>query len=419
MQADLRVERELLAVGSEHLLWCLLELVAPPARPCAERRPVSVALVLDRSGSMAGRKLAVMRACARFLVERLAPADRLAIVTYDDEVELRAPLSPVGEHRGMLLAAIERIHAGGSTNLAGGYLKGLEALSHAPAGSVRRVLVCSDGLANVDATTPDALLSAAERAFRTHGITTSTIGLGPDFDEDLLTALADAGGGTAHLAESPDDAPAIFGSEFAELVSVVAEDVQVAIRPEPPVSTVEVLTDVPAVPVEGGTLVRLGAVFGEERRRLVFGLRVPVLRVVGPRRIAEVVIRAVGPFPSEERIPVVVNLVPPEEAVGPASDPRVRDEVLILSAARAGERARALADAGDLEGARRALEEAALMLERAAPGSPRAQELLEHAEFWSARAYALAEGADDALERKRLVYRSREARRRGRRTREP
>lgn len=411
MQATVRLEHELLAVESEHDVWCMLELSAPPAPPTPERRPLSLALVLDRSGSMAGRKLAVTRACAAFLVQRLAPGDRLGLVTYHDEAELLVPLVPVAEGRQRLLEAIERIRPGGSTNLSGGYLKGVELLAGSDPTPLRRVLLLSDGLANVGITAPAVLRGIAARARERSGVTTSTIGFGADFDEDLLTAIADAGGGAAHFAESPDDAPGVFGREFSELVSVVAQNVSVEIRPSEAVRVLEVLHGSPIVAVEGGLQVQLGDAFGEERRRVVFRLHVPSLAVLGPRRVAEVLLRYVGVGSSvalhEVRVPVTVNLVCADEAARAVPDAEVREEVVILSAAKAGERARELADAGDLEGARRTLEEAARSLEEVAPGSARAQELLEEADFWSSRSALLAQGAYDPLERKRMLYRSR------------
>ncbi|MCI0636283.1 MAG: VWA domain-containing protein [Actinobacteria bacterium] len=126
MHANVRFEHQLLAVESEHTVNCMLELQAPPAREGRPSQPLHLALVIDRSGSMAGRKLEVTRECASYLVRRLAPTDELALVTYDDEVRLLAPLAPV--ETAPLLARIGTIHPGGSTNLSGGWLKGVEEL---------------------------------------------------------------------------------------------------------------------------------------------------------------------------------------------------------------------------------------------------------------------------------------------------
>jgi Ca-activated chloride channel family protein len=422
MQATVRFEHELLAVESEHDVWCMLELVAPTAPQHAERTPLSVALVIDRSGSMAGRKLAVTRGCAAFLLGRMAAADRVAIVAYDDEVQLRAPLTAVDGNRDALLAVIHAIDAGGSTNLSGGWLKGAETLSAAPDDSLRRVVLLSDGLANVGITDAPSLRQMAERT-RAQGVSTSTVGFGEGFAEDLLTAMADAGGGAAHFAETPDDAPAIFAQEFQDLVSLVAQNVSVELRPEPEVRFLGILNEFPAVAVEGGVQIQLGDAFGEERRRVMFQLHVPSVAALGPRRVADVVLRYVSVGGTEVahhqvRIPLSVNLVSANEAAATTPDAEVTEEVVILSSAQAGKRARELADRGDYEAAQRTLREAAGRLSATARGSARAEELLEQAEFWQTRAMSMAPETYDVLERKRILYRERAARE-SRRRREP
>jgi Ca-activated chloride channel family protein len=411
MRATVRFEHELLAVESEHDVWCMLELVAPPAPPKGERRPLAVSLVIDRSGSMAGRKLEVTRACAAFLVERMASVDHLSIVAYDQEVQLLAPLTPVDGNREALLSAIRQIHHGGQTNLSGGWLKGAETLSEAPEDALRRVLLLSDGLANVGITDAASLRQMTERTLGADGISTSTVGFGDGFDEDLMTAMADGGGGAGHFAESPDDAPAIFGQEFEDLVSLVAQNVSVELRPEPEVEFLGILNEFPIVPVEGGVQAQLGDAYGEERRRVVFQLHAPSVAALGARKLAEVVLRYVSVGHEiahhEVRMPLTVNLVSSDEAAATAADAEVTEEVVILSSARAGKRARKLADEGDFEGAERALREAAEALATTAAGSERAEELLEQSRFWLGRSDVLAAGAYDPLERKRLLYESR------------
>ena len=153
LNARLRFDHELLAVEHEHDVSCMLELTAPAAPATHARRPLALALVIDRSGSMQGEKLDVTRRCAAFLVEHLAPTDRLAIVSFDDQITLDAPLTEVGPHRPQLQAAIRGIHAGGQTNLSGGWLKGVETLSPLDEGThTRRILLLTDGQANVGIT---------------------------------------------------------------------------------------------------------------------------------------------------------------------------------------------------------------------------------------------------------------------------
>ncbi len=123
MDARIRLEHELLAVETEHNVHAMLELIAPEA-PATTRAPLHLALVIDRSGSMAGPKLETTKECAAYLVRRLAPTDELALVTYDDEVQLLSPLVAVGDAGPGLLGVIGGIFPGGSTNLSGGWLKG-------------------------------------------------------------------------------------------------------------------------------------------------------------------------------------------------------------------------------------------------------------------------------------------------------
>jgi Ca-activated chloride channel family protein len=349
----------------------------------------------------------------------MGPRDRLSLVTYDQDVELRAPLTPLDGARAELLAAIRGIRSGGQTNLSGGWLKGAETLGGAPEDSTRRILLLSDGLANVGITDTPSLAGAARATLERRGVGTSTIGFGEGFGEDLLTAMADAGQGSAHFAETPDDAPAIFAREFEDLVSLVAQNVSVEIRPAAEVAFLGVLNEFPIVPVEGGVQVQLGDAFADERRRVLFQLHVPSVTALGVTTVAEVVVRHVslgdGLAQHEVRAPLIVNRVSADEAADSPGDAEVTEEVVVLSAARAGREAREQADQGDLEAAERTLREAVQKLSDTARGSERAQELLEEAAFWRTQSDQLRSGGYGSLQRKQMLYRQRNTNQRRRR----
>jgi Ca-activated chloride channel family protein len=150
LHASVRLDHTLLALEGEREVHAMLELAAPEAPTSDERAPLSLALVLDRSGSMAGPKLETAKACAAWVVSRLHGQDRLALVDFDDEVRLLTPLLPIvtGTHP----RALGLVRAGGSTNLSGGWLKALEQLGPAPREHARKIVLLTDGLANVGVT---------------------------------------------------------------------------------------------------------------------------------------------------------------------------------------------------------------------------------------------------------------------------
>src|SRR5436190_22122474 len=113
LSASLRLNHRLLAVEREHSVHCMLELTAPPAPDDAERPPLHIGLVLDRSGSMSGEKLEIATSCAAYLACRLRPTDELSIVTFDDEVRLEWPLQPIATTQAQLANALRTIQPGG------------------------------------------------------------------------------------------------------------------------------------------------------------------------------------------------------------------------------------------------------------------------------------------------------------------
>ncbi|MDP9222327.1 MAG: VWA domain-containing protein [Actinomycetota bacterium] len=420
MKALVRFEHQLLAVESEHQVNCMLELLAPAGPEGQARPPLHLALVIDRSGSMAGPKLEVTRECAAFLVRRLALTDELALITYDGEVQLLAPLAPVDPD--VLLPIIASIQPGGQTNLSGGWLKGVEELGRGLGEGPRKVLLLTDGLANVGISDPAALTAMARKTAESAGVGTTTIGFGEGFDEALLTAMADAGRGNAHHAPTPDAAPAIFAGEFEGLMSLVAQNVSVEIRPSEDVQLLGILNGFPQVAVAGGVQMQLGDAYGEERRRVIFQLHIAELATLGVAKVAEVVLRyvTVGEQVAmhETRIPLTVNLVSADEAAAAEADHEVTEEVVILKAARAQTQAREHADRGEFEIARKLLSEAAEELRTTAPGSVQAEELLATAEMLG-ESFTLMSPADyDPSVRKLMHYESRKMSER-RKKREP
>ncbi len=415
MKAAVRPEHHLLAVEHEHDVNCLFELAVPAVEATGDRPPLHIALVIDRSGSMAGEKLAHACRCAAWLGERLRPTDELSLVTFDDEVRLVLPRTPVDATR--LTAALASVRPGGTTNLSGGWLKGLEQLRSSPADATRRILLLTDGMANVGITNGGTLAALPRRA-RVDGVGTTTIGFGAGFDEDLLTAMADSGGGNAHWAETPDMAPEIFAREFDGLTRLCAQNVSVEIRPSAEVEVLGILNEYPQVAVPGGVQISLGDAYGGETRNVVFQLHVPHLAELGAVQVAGLILRyvTVGDEVAthEVTVPLVVNAVSAADAAAAAADPEVRRQVLVLTAARARDEAIRMTDQGDARSAHRTLRLAARTLREAASLDPAAAATATaQAELLDQEAGDLARGPMTAQQRKRMRYDS-TRRRRGR-----
>lgn len=203
----------------------LLRLQGRPPERNDVRTPIDLALVLDRSGSMRGEPLEAAKLAAYDAVDLLEDGDRVAIVVYDDQVDVLVPATRVDD-RASLHAAIDRIGVGGMTALHAGWTEGAAQLVDLldPARTARVVLL-TDGLANVGVRDPNDIAADVAR-MAAHGVATSTIGLGRSFNEDLLGRVADAGGGRFAHAETPADLEGVMAAELIGIDATVARRVR-------------------------------------------------------------------------------------------------------------------------------------------------------------------------------------------------
>jgi Ca-activated chloride channel family protein len=205
---------------------------APEGSGAKERPPVNIAVVIDRSGSMAGEKLAQAKLAARQLVTQLLPSDRFAIVSYGTDVTVvfRSTLADPGAKEAAL-AAIDAIYDDGGTNLSGGLVSGRdEVLAHLQKATVSRIVLISDGLANEGITDREQLAGLA-RATAERGVSITTVGVGLDFDEQTMTRIAVAGVGNYYFVENAEMLATMFGAELGKLGATVATEVKVALTP--------------------------------------------------------------------------------------------------------------------------------------------------------------------------------------------
>lgn len=371
MQHTVLVDYELAVAQQGFIVRALLKLEGNAPTP-NNRIPLNLSVVLDRSGSMAGDKLAAARDAAAMLVQRLHPADTVSVVAYDDEV-ITVAEPATGETQATLPNQIQHIQAGGSTNLSGGWLRGRELVARAKReGGVNRIVLLTDGLANAGITEPDKLLGLCRNACGS-GITTTTIGFGADYDEKLLRGMADAGGASTWYIERPDQAADVFTEELEGLLTLCAQTVSVEIRPSDAVTLTAVRHQYPTTTLgSGGARLEIGDIYAREPKSVLVEFFVPALldeKVdVGDVRVAEIVViahvltDAGGVERQEVSFPVVSRLT----AAGHA-EPEVRREMLLLDAAKAREDALRKRAEGDLGGAAAILRDMSVVL-AAAPG---------------------------------------------------
>ena len=206
-----------------------------------QRTPLAIALVIDRSGSMNGRKLEEARRCALDILNRMSGRDLVTVVVYDNIVKVALELMTVDAAKVILPAKLEQIHPGGATALHDGWLKGAELL--APLSNkdqMCRVILLSDGQANEGIVDQDQIAEQV-RALANAGVTTTTVGIGLDFNEDLMTAIANAGQGNAWYGQRAEDLAESFDAEMSFLSSLDWRAVRVRIHSD--LDTVKVRND--------------------------------------------------------------------------------------------------------------------------------------------------------------------------------
>src|SRR4051794_33382085 len=329
--------------------FVLAELKAPHAHHEERQRraPVNLAFVIDRSGSMAGEKLRLSKLAVEQSIARLQSDDRFSVTVYDDAIDVVfESATATAEAKQEALRRLAAIDARNMTNLGEGWLRGCEQVARFLAtDGVNRCLLLTDGLANVGITDRDALATHAG-ALRQRGVSTTTFGVGNDFDEVLLQGMATAGGGNFYYISDQRQIVDYITSEVGEALDVVARDVKLEVV-TPEGVTVESLSQFPLVTRDGRTVVSLGALVAEQVVEVVLRLNFPYGEV--GRETGAVV--SVG----DESVPLTWEYADSKTNDTQRRDVEVDRAVARIFAARARQEATALNRAGDYHEANRVL----------------------------------------------------------------
>ena len=338
MNVKALLDVDMVALEATDKVTLMLDLTAPANPKHASRPGQAVQVVLDRSGSMNGAPLDAAKGSLLKLIDRLAPQDSFGLVAFDDTALVIAPTRTMADHHmPSLRKAIREMGTGGSTDISAGYLMGLRELTRVQSVGGSTLLLISDGHANSGEQDPKFFTEVATKS-ATQKVTTSTIGLGTGYDETILEALSQGGGGAHRFAGSIDEAVGAIAAEVDDLLDKTIVNAVLRLTPTAAMTTAPAIEILQRLPYwkDGETYVlQLGDLFSGENRRFVIDIEVPGIAALGLCKIADLTIEYLNLADRQEisvTLPVNVNVVPGDVAAGRVADPIVRAERLILDA---------------------------------------------------------------------------------------
>ncbi len=365
-----------LIVGSDGQTYIGIWVDTPQAQAQARRAPLDLALVIDNSGSMSGDKIANARMAASSLLETLSDGDIVSVYTFSNDVmEIAPPTVMNAQSRGALIQRVNTIQPMGGTNMYDGLRVGEARLAEAPATHpVRRLVMISDGMANIGPSSPEELGNLAANGTES-GVQVSAIGVGLEYDERTLGALAMRSSGRMYHLEQPSQMASILREELQLLGQTVATEAYIEINPAPGVELlgVEAAT---SQNQNGHLRIPLGSLYGGQHREMLVRVRVPT-NGAGERPVgnAQLVFHEANAARASRTQNVALNVaVTPDRAAATQSrDARVNAMVVSYEAAQAQIRASQQLTAGQNAQAAATLAQADAELQTAAASAPVAQ----------------------------------------------
>lgn len=367
--AEVKVEadlgRSVLPVSAPGKVYLRLSLKSLAAAHRERRTPINAAIVIDRSGSMQGARIAAAKEGARVALERLDPDDTIALVAYNHSVDVLSPAARLGRSHDRLEQAIKRLTASGTTALYDGVEEGGRQLAETLSDdNINRVILLSDGLANVGPSSPRELARLGRR-LAARGITVSTIGLGLDYNEDLMQQLAAASDGNHVFVERPSDLAEVFDLEFGDALSVAARDITITIECKLGFKPIRILGR--DGEIDGSRIkLTMNQLQAKNERYVVVELEAPEGRSEGAADVADVRVDYIdlddSAKPARAEVRPRVRFSADAKAVADGINKPVMSQVTAQIATERSEQAVALRDKGDISGARKVLEENATYL---------------------------------------------------------
>jgi Ca-activated chloride channel family protein len=333
----------------------------------AEKRPpINVALVIDRSGSMSGDRIEAAKQAAHVALDRLSSDDIVSLVTYNHKVDVVAPATRLGSARQEIERAIDKLAVDGTTALYDGTKEGGQQVKKFLSDTkVNRVVLISDGLANVGPSSPGELAELG-RQLAGKGISVTTVGLGLDYNEDLMQRLASASDGNHAFVESPRQLAGIFDKEFGDALSIAAQDLTIVIECRAGFKPTRVLGR--DAKIAGSTIkLKMNQLQADNERYVVIEMETPSGGKAGDAEVADVKIEYLdldNGKRSEKQASVRARLSDDEKDVEASINKGVLAQVTAQIATEQNEKAVELRDKGDVSGARKMLQDNAAYIKQ-------------------------------------------------------
>lgn len=365
---------ELQSVTNEasHKLLTMISTTAPAAKSEVSRPAIDIIPVVDRSGSMHGKKMKLVKETLRLLIARsgLKSTDRMGLVSFDHAVKEELPLiSMDAQGRARANSVVDAIEVGGTTNLSGGLMQAIDSLNQAAGaastGRTRVVLLFTDGLANEGIRDSATLVSAVKGAVGSTAMTLFTFGFGDDHAEDMLRSIAEPSSGLYYFISAVEDIPAAFADCLGGVMSVVAQNASLTLEPASNHQIGQILGSYNASSIEtaAGTTamkVELGDLYAEDEKDLLVEMLLPAISA--PIEAAQAIVRAKLRYfsvASSRMEEVSTEVLVRRPSTTPSDQPvnvKLDEQRNRMRAAEAMEEAARLADAGDLEAGRALLQ---------------------------------------------------------------
>lgn len=364
-----RPERAKLAQKRKHEVHLLLTLEGQ--KPVgAQRKPLSIVAALDVSGSMGeeqGQKLAKAQKTLQKLVDHLTDQDTLAVVAFSDSVWTAVePTRMTSDMKASVKAAIGKLNHLSATNLSGATIDSLELLNglkERREDEILRAFLLTDGQPTAGECDHGRLVEIVKQKIGKAGL--SCFGYGTSYGAELLEGMARAGHGNRYHIQNPDECAAAFGAELGGLLACVAQAVKVTVTMKPGARLIEVLNDfdVKGNPEQTQAVITVDDVYGGEKRRILLRVELDEMQTTGPRpyKFADVEVKfhdLTGKADAVEECSAKVEFVPEDEAQKDA-DVEVAEQIALIAAAKAQEKAMEAAARGDFEAGKAILREAA------------------------------------------------------------